>query len=247
MGTISITFDTDHMSEASMRAFLKGIDIPGAATFFCTQRYESLSAEQDLHEVAIHPVLDNTTDWGGFSSDLRDQCGGAKIVGARAHSLAFKQHYGVWLAKNGFKYGSQTTLYYQSRIQPYWHSWGMWEMPIYYQDNTDMDMAKTMPGFKPLNQAWLEKAVSEEGLYVFAFHPVHIMLNTFEPEIYAQWRQAGNPDLVEFDRSKAVGIGSYFDRLLELMQSKGVKSEQLANLVPSEPRVEDWIGHAGKK
>jgi hypothetical protein len=245
MGTISITFDTDHMSEASMRAFLEGVDIPGAATFFCTQRYESLSAEQDVHEVGIHPVLDNTIDWGSYSGALRDACeGGSSLVGARAHSLAYKQQYGVWLANNGFDYVSQTTLYYQSRIAPYWHPWGLWELPIYYQDNADMDMAKTMPGFEVLNEAWLNKATNEEGLYVFAFHPVHIMLNSFEPEIYAGWRQAGNPDLTSFDRRKPRGIGSYFDRLLALMRSSGLESQTLASLVPKQPIIEDWIGQA---
>jgi hypothetical protein len=242
MGQISITFDSDHMSEESMKAFLRGADIPGAATFFCTQRYECLSAGQDVHEVAIHPVLDNTTDWGGFSGNLREQCNGDAIVGARAHSLAYKQQYGVWLAQNGFSYVSQTTLYYQSRIAPFWHPWGLWEMPIYYQDNADMDMAKSVPGFEALNPAWLEKAIASDGLYVFAFHPVHIMLNSFAPETYANWRQAGNPDLTYFDRSRDQGIGSYFDKLLGLMTKAGVESVALKSLVHGEPIVSDWIG-----
>jgi hypothetical protein len=242
VGQISITFDSDHMSESSMRAFLKGANIPGAATFFCTQRYDCLSAEQNTHEVGIHPVLDNTTDWGGYSGTLREQCGGATIVGARAHSLAYKQQYGVWLANNSFSYVSQTTLYYQSRIAPFWHPWGLWEMPIYYQDNADMDMAKTVAGFEPLNEAWLEKAILSDGLYVFAFHPVHIMLNTLAPEIYANWRQAGNPDLVDFDRSNDKGIGSYFDRLLTLMAKAGIDSIALKDLATGKPLINDWIG-----
>jgi hypothetical protein len=247
MGHISITFDTDHMSEASMTSFLSGLELKGAATFFCTKSYDCLSKQQNLHEVAIHPVLDNTTDWATTSNSLRQNCNPAKVLGARAHSMAYKQQYGVWLANNGFDYVSQATLYYQSGIQPYWHPWGLWEMPIYFQDNADLDMAKSVPEFKALNEAWLHRAIKAQGTYVFAFHPVHIMLNTYETDTYVKWRQSGNPDLSDFDRTNNKGIGSYFDRLLQLMRAAGIESAPLRDLTPETPSVTDWIGNSAGK
>jgi len=58
---LCLTFDTDHMNEARMGEFLDIVDIPGTATFFCTQNYGCL--ETSWHELAPHPTLADGNDF----------------------------------------------------------------------------------------------------------------------------------------------------------------------------------------
>lgn len=224
---IAITFDTDHMSDASMETFISSFEIPGEATFFCTRRYALFdSAFRGRHEIALHPVFKPGDDWGKVTTRLRQEVGDP-VYGVRPHSCAYDHHYGVYLAEHGFRYVSQSTWLYRAGLLPHLHPWGVWEIPIYFMDNMDYShvaVAKGRPAFSP---RVIERALSEDGLFVFDFHPILLLLNAANAAEYQEWTRAGRPDLFNESTSKIRGSAVFFRELVQAMNGAGQKSHGL--------------------
>lgn len=185
---ICISFDTDHINEQRMKEFLKIVDFPGLGTFFCTEVYESLK-ETD-HEVAPHPYLNELgVDWEQKLTFSRNEFPNA--VGWRAHSCLFSHILAEWLGKNHYKYVSVYDDLGNCDIKPVKNPWGIWQLPIYYMDNLDFSQNRfwNQPGFSPFERNIITNAVSGNGLCVFDFHPIHILLNTPSVEHYFSVRE----------------------------------------------------------
>ncbi len=78
---------------------------------------------------------------------------------------------------------------------------------------------------KPFARSLIDKALVEEGLYVFDFHPIHLMLNSPAPEYYFSVRdrfRAGEP--LSLIRYGDYGAGSYFVDLCRAMSEAGINS-----------------------
>ena len=175
---IAITFDTDHLSNESMGVFLGSFEFPGSVTFFCTKRYQVLREEQyHPHEITIHPVFPPASDWETITRSLAEEVGCPK-TGVRPHSCACSQQYMVYLASQGYLYVSVATNLFQECLNPYYLPWGVWELPVYYMDNMDFVLAERRSEHRPFAPEVIHRAVSSEMLFVFDFHPIHMLRNT---------------------------------------------------------------------
>lgn len=225
---ISLTFDTDHCDEVRMREFLAEEAIPGRATFFCTQRYECIGPE---HEVGPHVVLESLA-WDEPLDEARATFPEAQ--GFRSHGCLSSHGLAVELAQRGYRYLSAHDEFGRTGIAPRRESWGIWHLPIYYADNLDISFARHWGeiGHEPFATELLDAALAEDGLYVFAFHPVHVLLNTTSVDSYLEARDefvAGAP--LEQVRCEGYGVLSYYRELLELLRSNGVESTALGDAV----------------
>lgn len=224
---ICLTFDTDHMDEARIAEFLGEVEIPGTGTFFCTHRYDSL--DQTHHEICPHPTLDAGKDWQVELNRMRQMFPSAQ--GWRSHSCVFSHLLAEWLANNGYRYVSTNDQFLQKGIHPVRHPWGVWHFPIYYMDN--MDFSSSCFWKEGADGPFLDKVIKnaliDDGIYVFDFHPIHLLLNTPSRDYYFSVRdrfKAGE-DVSEI-AYKGVGTTNFFGRLCDAMQRQGKESLSLA-------------------
>ncbi|PCI42148.1 MAG: hypothetical protein COB46_01140 [Rhodospirillaceae bacterium] len=83
-------------------------------------------------------------------------------------------------------------------------------------------------GDGPFSEAMIERALDDDGIYVFDFHPIHLLLNTPNRDYYFSVRdrfKAGE-DIrkLAFD---GTGTLDFFIRLQEAMRRSGQKSFSL--------------------
>ena len=186
---ISLSFDTDHMNEARMEEFLAEVSWPGGATFFCTQPYDCLS-QVERFELAPHPFLTGDRNWLAELKAKRAEFPTA--VGWRAHSCVFSHTLAEWISCNGYLYVSTQDSFGEAGLKPNRHLWGVWHAPIFYMDNLDFSRSRFAPERKerPFARSLLDTACRTDGLYVFDFHPIHLLLNTPDPDWYSARRAA---------------------------------------------------------
>ncbi len=232
---LCLSFDTDHMDDSRMAEFLSRVTFPGQGTFFCTQVYESLSDSR--HELAPHPFLPEGGDWQKELARMRTLFPRAR--GWRSHSCVFSHLLAEWLGRNDYLYASTNDQYNDTGITPVRQPWGLWHMPIYYMDNMDFSTGRFWPesDHEPFSEEVIEKALNQPGLYIFDFHPIHLMLNTPDFEFYAAARdrfKAG--EAIENLRFEGTGTLTFFQKLTTAMQQAERRSQTLTEA------LETYIG-----
>jgi hypothetical protein len=220
---ISLSFDTDHMNEARMEEFLAEVTWPGGGTFFCTQPYKCLDRED--FELAPHPFLTGDRNWLTELKTKRAEFPEAR--GWRAHSCVFSHTLAEWISCNGYLYASTHDNFGEQGIKPNRHLWGVWHVPIYYMDNLDFSRSRFAPEReeRPFARPLIEAACRPNGLYVFDFHPIHLVLNTPDPNWYAARRSrflAG--EKLSSIRYDGYGVRSFFDELTGAMKACNLSS-----------------------
>jgi hypothetical protein len=224
---ICLSFDTDHLDESRMREFAASVPVPGAGTFFCTRRYEALGVP---HELCPHPYLPEGGDWDGELAAKRVEFPDA--LGWRAHSCVYSHLLAQRIAADGYLYASAYDQLGRAGIEPVREAWGVWHLPIFYMDNLDFSLGRFWPaaGHRPFDPALIRAALSDEGLYVFDFHPVHLLLNSTSAEAYFERRDAfvaGAP----LSRLRCPGYGtrSFYDDLCAAMAEADVESRTMVD------------------
>lgn len=224
MPVICLSFDSDYISQEDMQRFVQEFPFPGHATFFLHRKY---SVDFQGHERAPHPILAEAGDWMATVNTLVHELG-ITPVGVRTHSCVSSQTFSAMLAKQRYLYSSIVTLFYETGLKPYKHPWGLWELPMYYMDNSDFCMPMNWPGseHQPFHRDVIRKAVAEPGLYVFDFHPLHIILNTRTYNDYLEVREAVRSSKTSaFDLAFAgYGTRAFFLDLCKEMERYGLKS-----------------------
>ncbi|MCB1738822.1 MAG: hypothetical protein KDK91_00510 [Gammaproteobacteria bacterium] len=220
---ICISFDTDHMDEARMQEFLEAVEIPGTATFFCTQDYPCLSATG--HELGPHPFLGEAQAWGAELEQKRQMLPEAQ--GWRSHSCVFSHMLAEQVASMGYRWVSTHDDFGRADVRPHRHCWGVWQMPIFYMDNLDFSQSRFWAGMehKPFSRQIIDTAVSGAGVYVFDFHPIHLLMNCGSADWYFKQRDPflnGAP--LEHIRSPQPGVHDFFVELCETMKREGIRS-----------------------
>lgn len=224
---ICLSFDSDHISSERMCEFLEFFSLPGGVTFFCTQPYEILS--KTSHEIAPHPFLESNKDWTGELTQKRIDFPKAK--GWRSHSCVFSHLLAEWVAENNYSYVSCYDNFGDINITPTQHAWGCWHLPIYYMDNLDF----TYNYFNDESQRStfdiniIDNAIHGSSLYVFDFHPIHLMLNTPDLSYYYKMRERFKRG-EELDKLKYKGYGTanYFKDLISSMKKNHIKSKTMS-------------------
>ena len=218
---ICLSFDTDHLDEVRMREFLASVRIPGRGTFFCTRRYDCLAPS---HELCPHPVLDETNDWEVELTAKRAELPDA--VGWRSHSCTYSHVIAQRLAARGYLYAS-TQYQPVAAGRPFREPWGVWHMPVYYMDNLDFSHSRGWPALNHVNFApeIIDAALADDGIYVFDFHPVHLLLNSTSAGEYLARRPAFLAgEGVEALRCAGRGARVFYDELCARMNEASVAS-----------------------
>lgn len=247
---ICLTFDTDYANSEDLRRLLAQHPIPGNATFFLHSPPGTVSGTMyrplvpsgwswsgvDFggHEVEPHPVFKDTQPWEETLAECEAQVPGPHL-GLRPHSCATSHILGIIMKRRGYLYSSVTAPLYQARLRPYRQPWGVYELPIYFMDNMDYCMAQNWPGagHQPRQPRLIRRALEEDGLYVFAFHPIHILMNTCSQAFYEQARRQVVRDGATWSqvRNPGEGVATFFVALCDAMRSAGVQSKTCLEVV----------------
>ena len=219
---ICLNFDTDRMSDARMREFLEVAPFPGAGTFFCTQPYPCLDGT--AHELGPHPYLGRDNDWDAELAEKRAQFPAA--VGWRSHSCVFSHILAEQIFGMDYRYVSVHDEIGRVGPQPLKHAWGLWHLPIYYMDNLDFSTRRFWHDeSEPFDKGLIQPSLNDDGIYVWAFHPVHIALNSPNPEEYFARRarfEEGAP--LNEVRYEGYGTADYFRELCDAIEETGAES-----------------------
>lgn len=223
---ICFSFDTDHLDEARMEEFLELVPVPGTATFFCTQDYRCLEGTE--HELGPHAFLPPGGDWDAELTAKRKAF--PRAIGWRSHSCVFSHMLAEQLAELGYRYVSTHDEPGRKAPLPYRQAWGLWHVPIHYMDNLDFSAQRFWRDAPmPFSPVVIESALAGDGVYVFGFHPIHLMLNSPDAETYfllrERWRCG---EAVSDLRFKGYGTHSFYEDLLEAMDSAGIPSVSIA-------------------
>ncbi len=211
------------MDEQRMVEFLEQMHLPGEGTFFCTQYYEALSRSR--HEQAPHPYLEDNTDWGSELNRMRRLF--PKAAGWRAHSCVYSHFIAKWLGENCYRYASTSDQLGRCGITPCREGYGTWQMPIYYMDNLDFSDRRFWGsnGLEPFSPIIIERALTMPGMYVFDFHPIHLMLNSPNFEFYAAARDGFKSGASLATLSfKGYGARNFYNHLVDAMEARDVRS-----------------------
>lgn len=232
---ICLSYDTDHMSAPGMVQFLREFAPPGCGTFYLWQPFGDIDWKG--HEIAPHPYLQRTDN---LENEIRDFSRSVGLyddkpiaTGMRIHSCVYAHTVGVAAKALGFTYVSMASHPPEAGLHPYRHPWGVWEMPIYYMDNMDFCTPVNWPdiGHQVFSRDVITRAISEPGLFVFDFHPLHIALNTTSYAGYQLVKgQVFNGTGTPYDHAlPGYGVRSFYLDLLEAMDKAGIKSVGIAD------------------
>lgn len=221
-----------------MEEFVRDFRIPGAGTFFCTERYEALDAGP--HELCPHPFLDPGGNWTAELDRARAAFPDAR--GVRTHAAINSHMLSLEFGGRGFDWVSAREEPGRRDIAPYREAWGVWHVPIYYMDNLDFSFGDFWPELPvaPFNRELLEVAVAGPGPYVFDFHPVHLLLNSTSAAEYLARRDrflAGEP--IDAIRCHGYGAAAYYADLIDLMGEAGLESTGISDALEAATREEE--------
>ena len=232
---ICLSFDTDYMTSQSIEMFFSRNPIPGKGTFFLWKPFPN--ADWGRHEIQPHPYVDDLTKFGSNLDSFVDSLAMAQAPqGVRTHSCVMSHMVGIDLSKRGYKYASMSSLLFETGLKPYRHPWGIWEMPIYYMDNMDYCMPENWPNHrhKPFSPELIHRALNNEGMFIFDFHPLHIALNTTSYEGYQGVKASISRGEDPHDlRMSGRGVAVYFQELCEAIDKAGVVSIGLGDALNS--------------
>jgi hypothetical protein len=214
------------MSSVQMARWLDRVVIPGKATFFCTERFASLTSQP--HEISPHPDLSNSGGWLEVINRMRIEFPNAKTW--RSHSLFFSQAINVELQRRNYRAVSVVEQFGDKLPLPYKLPWGLTQFPIYYMDNSDFCDFSPERNRKhvPFSRELIDTAIAGSGVYVFAFHPIHLELNTPNFEYYAsnrdQFKSGSHTRVVSF---AGRGTRTFYEDLVATMQLQNISSKTL--------------------
>jgi hypothetical protein len=219
---LALTFDIDWADDkvlAYTLELLNQYDI--SATFFCTHR-----VCLGRHEHALHPNYDGLADREKAVGDLKDIFPEAHGVRSHRMDFALGRDIGIY-EKFGISYDSNYAMPGVSGIAPYCLMNDLVEIPFYFGDGFQVLESAGIVGRFELDN-WLPDA---EGLKVFAFHPIHIYLNTDTNALYEQCRPYfNNPEKLWAMRNKGEGVGTFFINLLRYIHDRHVHTGTLREI-----------------
>lgn len=227
---ICLSFDTDHMSEERMKEFLELFDLPGDCTFFCTQRYDCL--EETDHETCPHPFLKEGADWQQELIAKRVEF--PQAIGWRSHSCVYSHLLASWLGSNEYQYVSIHDDFGKCGLEPMKQAWGVWSIPIYYMDTLDFSAKKHWgeSAAAPFARELLIHSVTKDGLYVYDFHPIHLLLNTPNPDYYFKMRDRFRAhETIEHLSYDGYGTANFFHDLVKLMKERKLTSVKMRDFI----------------
>ncbi|MCA9578859.1 MAG: hypothetical protein R3B40_01590 [Polyangiales bacterium] len=228
-----ISFDIDWAHPEVLADTVRLVESRGlSCTFFCTHE----GIELPGHERALHPNYrlggDTMRAYDGPPDDerifrhvvARTKSFCPEAVGARSHCLFYDSSLMAVYAEQGIEYDSTYALPMASGLEPVWKERDIVEMPIYYMDHIDM-----MGGLTGFDIRGLP--LSQPGLKVFDFHPIHVFMNTPSEAFYAENRAyQRDPDALLARRYQGKGVRTIFEQLLDHVAGGSVTHSTLGEV-----------------
>jgi len=214
---VAITIDIDWADDEVLEKCVSILDEYNInATFFCTHKHKVHI--RNNHELAIHPNYNCNESYEETIGKLMKLYPQAK--GVRSHGLHIDYKMYPIYEKYGLRYESNYLMYNQENIKPFKMPNNILQIPIFFIDDIHIVMSKNNPSFK-LEQFNLK----DKGLKVFAFHPVHIFLNTSDLKTYREAkRYYHEPEKLKGFYNKGDGTYSLFIRLLDYIERNTIKA-----------------------
>jgi len=236
-----LTFDIDWAPDWVIDTIAdRLIDKQIRATWFVTHQSEAVArlARCDLFELGIHPNITKNSSHGSSEEDVLEHlCSivpGA--VSMRTHGLFQSSSF---LVKAATKFGIEIDLSLflprTAHLEPHqvrWFGMKLWRLPYFWED--DSEMFEEEPIWS-LNNRY----VRTDGLKIFDFHPIHIVLNTRQFEQYEQLKKISpvsewTEEFVAVHRASGEGPATLLDQIIENLSGGG---QQVRELVGCEVAV----------
>ena len=215
---IALTCDIDWAPDEVIEHFLSIVnDFSVKVTFFCTHRVNI----EGGHELAVHPNYKPEEPYEETLKKLLNLFPTAN--GLRNHSLYFSGRIVPILSKYKIQYISNCMMYKQSLIRPFLISKDILQLPIYFMDDVHMHFDGRFQ-LDDLN-------LTQPGLKIFTFHPVHIFLNTNSLDIYESAKKYYHqPEELRNYRNHNRGINDLFMELLSYIRENEIYTYTLGEI-----------------
>jgi hypothetical protein len=162
-----------------------------------------------VHEIGIHPNFSPAEDLAQVLDSLLDLYPTAQ--GVRCHTYYQNSHLLDLFVERGLRYDSNIVMFRYQGIRPFYHWNGLIRLPVFWEDDVNCLAGANW------DVETLSMSISD-ALYVFAFHPVHVFLNTETmARYYAAKPYYQDPTrLREFVNPESSGVGTrcFLKRLL---------------------------------
>ena len=221
----------------------KLIEARTPATWFVTHQSKAvarLAERPDLFELGIHPNFLPGSTHGKSVDEVLDAVMkmAPEAVSMRTHGLV--QSTSILdrvMALTPIKIDASMYLAHASGVEVvdyWWNGRHMTRVPFIWEDDLEWQRPK------PVWQA--EKMVDRPGIKVFAFHPMHVFLNSKDPSAYNVLKgQVKN--LGELEQAEAMkliqtgpGAGSFFQDLIKSFKLRG-RIFRIAELAEARARL----------
>lgn len=221
----AITIDIDWAPKPVIEDTLSLLDERDiVATVFATH---DDGIQLSRHERAIHPNFD---DSGSYNEVLDTHLSYyPEAVGVRSHGLhtttRLKLDYPTDIC-----YESNYMMFGVERISPFLHIENVVQFPIYFMDDIWLRHGKPSMNFM--------SELIRDSVTVFAFHPIHIYLNTPRIEYYEQRKDIyHDPESLREERSDEFGVRDLFISLLDNIVAE---NQPVATLKTIRTRTPRW-------
>jgi len=220
---ILITLDIDWASDFIIQKVDEMLKEKGVkATWFVTHNsayLDNLSKNKN-YELGIHPnFLPNTTQ-GKTPKEILEKL--KKIVpnavSIRSHALHQNSHLLSLYKNHGIKFDSSIFLFKTKNIEPHYSPHlGLHRIPFFWED--DAETYEKNPDWS------FESTKHIDGLKIYNFHPIHIILNTNNMHDFKKIQNkvqmdSLNDEILQKYVNKKKGTKDIFLEILSFLQSK---------------------------
>lgn len=225
----AITLDTDWAPDAAIAQCAKMlVDAKVRATWFVTHESAAIAALRDhpeLFEIGIHPNFLPGSSHGATPDAVLNSCMRMvpDAISMRTHALVQSTPLlDSVLQKTPIRCDASLLLSYASHVEPIEYQWkGTTLLRIPYVWEDDIEMMRDCPRWSTT------EALAGRGLRVFAFHPIHVALNSPDFVRYEMLKAAVKPlsrasseDMRPFV-NPALGARTAFLALVEKLSKEG--------------------------
>ena len=229
--TLDVDWAPDWMIDASAEILIRN---RVKATWFVTHgspAVSRLAENRELFELGIHPNCLPHSTHGRTECEvlehLKDLVPDAVCM--RTHSLYQSSPF-LFLAarKYGIRIDVSLFLPRTADLRPHRFQIsedGLWRIPYFWEDDYEMYVDG------PIWSCWDER-LRIQGLRVFDFHPVHVVLNSARLDPYEKLKQERNlrdwsAEFVEPSVNKGVGTATMFGELADELNGRGMWVSEL--------------------
>jgi len=215
-----ITIDTDWAPDYILEYCFKLISNKKIkATMFATNKSKILdNLDKNRFKIGLHP---NFSDFIHIEEEIqRLKNMFPDAISLRNHSLCHSSHFFPVFNKMGIKFISNYLAPFCKNLTPIVQPFGVIEYPIYFMDDAYQMM------YNKKNKYELSSLdLHSPGLKVFAFHPIHIYLNSDSVNEYEKIKKYyDNPQKLSQYINPNLGIRNLFQSLIEHISDNSIET-----------------------